>query len=276
MTKTVTQAVEQLVGATIGMSDADMGREWKWGVYDEEGLRFALLMTHHELRDVGVRLAARARSAPTQANRILAQYHQTYRDLTGVVEGVRTEDLDRAPAEGEWPLREALVHMIGAEHGFLSVSKIALNRHRAGKPDEPSDEEWNTARAPYAEARKASEAAVRAGDLAQIRDAFATIHIRVLRELADITDTEIELPAWFWDGPMPLRFRLHRFEEHLRQHTIQLDKTLAVIRPPTEAHRLIRNIYNALADVEMASEPAEDLRAPVAATIVERAAAIIA
>ncbi len=276
MTKTVTQAVEQLVGATIGMSDADMGREWKWGVYDEEGLRFALLMTHHELRDVGVRLAARARSAPTQANRILAQYHQTYRDLTGVVAGVRTEDLDRAPAEGEWPLREALVHMIGAEHGFLSVSKIALNRHRAGKPDEPSDEEWNTARAPYAEARKASEAAIRAGDLAQIRDAFATIHIRVLRELADITDTEIELPAWFWDGPMPLRFRLHRFEEHLRQHTIQLDKTLAVIRPPTEAHRLIRNIYNALADVEMASEPAEDLRAPVAATIVERAAAIIA
>ena len=276
MTKTVTQAVEQLVGATIGMSDADMGREWKWGVYDEEGLRFALLMTHHELRDVAVRLAARARSAPTQANRILAQYHQTYRDLTGVVEGVRTEDLDRAPAEGEWPLREALVHMIGAEHGFLSVSKIALNRHRAGKPDEPSDEEWNTARAPYTEARKASEAAIRAGDLAQIRDAFATIHIRVLRELADITDTEIELPAWFWDGPMPLRFRLHRFEEHLRQHTIQLDKTLAVIRPPTEAHRLIRNIYNALADVEMASEPAEDLRAPVAATIVERAAAIIA
>ena len=67
---------------------------------------------------------------------------------------------------------------------------------------------------------------------------------------------------------------MHRFEEHLRQHTIQLDKTLAVIRPPTEAHRLVRNIYNALADVESADEPAEDLRAPVATTISERAAAI--
>lgn len=275
MTKTVTQAVEELVRATVQLSDEDMGREWKWGVYDEEGLRFALLMTHHELRDLAVRLAARARSAPTQASRILAQYHQTYRDLTGVVAGVRSEDLDRAPAEGEWPLREALVHMIGAEHGFLSVSKIALDRHRASKPDEPSDEEWNTARAPYAEARKASEAAVRARDVAQIRDAFATIHIRVLREFADVSDAEIELPAWFWDGPMPIRFRLHRFEEHLRQHTIQLDKTLAVIRPPTEAHRLIRNIYNALADVESATEPAEDLRVPAAATIAERAAAIV-
>jgi DinB superfamily len=274
VTKTVTQAVEELVRATVHLSDEDMGREWKWGVYDEEGLRFALLMTHHELRDLAVRLAARARAAPTQANRILAQYHQTYRDLTGVVAGVRTEDLDRAPAEGEWPLREALVHMIGAEHGFLSVSKIALDRHRAGKPDEPSDEEWNTARAPYAEARKASEDAVRAGDVAQIRDAFATIHIRVLREFADISDEEIELPAWFWDGAMPIRFRLHRFEEHLRQHTIQLDKTLAVIRPPTEAHRLVRNIYNALADVESETATADDLRAQSTMAIAERAAEI--
>jgi hypothetical protein len=70
---------------------------------------------------------------------------------------------------------------------------------------------------------------------------------------------------------MPIRFRLHRFEEHLRQHTIQLDKTLAAIRPPTEAHRLVRNIYNALADVESSDEPAVDLRAKTAATISEHA-----
>jgi hypothetical protein len=49
-----------------------------------------------------------------------------------------------------------------------------------------------------------------------------------------------------------------------------------VIRPPTEAHRLIRNIYDALADVESATAPAEDLRAEYAATISERAAAIVA
>jgi hypothetical protein len=73
---------------------------------------------------------------------------------------------------------------------------------------------------------------------------------------------------------MPIRFRMHRFEGHLRQHTIQLDKTLAVIRPPTEAHRLVRNIYNALADVETAPELAEDLRAVTASVISERATAI--
>ncbi|MDP9251851.1 MAG: DinB family protein [Chloroflexota bacterium] len=271
MTKTVTQAVEELVRATVRLSDDDMGREWKWGDYDEEGLRFALLMTHHELRDLGVRLAAR-HEPDSQAERILAQYHQTYRDLTGVLAGVRTEDLDRAPAEGEWPLRETLDHMLGAEYGFLGVNRLAIERHRAGNATEPSESEFKEFRKAYAQPKDAV-----AGPIELVRNAFFEIHRRVLRELADVTDAELEKRATFWeDEPMPIRFRLHRFEEHLRQHIIQLDKTLAVIRPPTEAHRLVRNIYNSLADVESATEPADDLRAQVAATISERAAAIVA
>jgi uncharacterized damage-inducible protein DinB len=270
VTKTVTQAVEELVRATVGMSDADMGREWKWREYDEEGLRFALLMTHHELRDLAVQLAARARVQPTQARRILAQYHQTYRDLTGVLAGVRTEDLDRAPAEGEWPLRETLGHVLGAEHGFLAVNRFALVHHRAGKHEEPPEEEWPVFRKDYAAPKDAV-----AGTIESVRNAFFEIHRRALRELDDISDAELEQPAWFWDAEKPIRFRLHRFEEHLRQHTIQLDKTLALIAPPTEAHRLIRNIYNALADVESADEAAEDLRAAAANVISERAASIV-
>jgi hypothetical protein len=270
VTKTVTQAVEELVRATVQLSDEDMGREWKWREYDEEGLRFALLMTHHELRDLAVQVAARRQSALSQAERVLAQYHQTYRDLTGVLAGVRTEDLDRASAEGEWPLRETLDHVMGAEYGFLGVSRGALERHRAGNATEPSEDEFKAYRKPYATPKDAV-----AGSIESIRNAFFEIHRRVLRELADVTDAELEKPAWFWDGPMPIRFRLHRFEEHLRQHIIQLDKTLAAIRPPTEAHRLLRNIYNALADVETATEPAEDLRASVANVISQRAAAIV-
>ncbi|HUG05309.1 MAG TPA: DinB family protein [Candidatus Limnocylindria bacterium] len=269
MTKSVTQAVEELIRATVHLSDADMGREWEWGVYDEEGLRFALLMTHHELRDLAVQLASRARTQPTQAQRILAQYQQTYRDLTGVLAGVRTEDLDRAPAEGEWPVRETLAHALGAEHGFLAVNRFALVHHRAGKHDEPPEEEWPEFRRDYAAPKDAVD-----GTIEKIRNSFFAIHWRVLSELGDVTDAELEQDAWFWDGAMPIRFRLHRFEEHLRQHTIQLDKTLAVIAPPTEAHRLVRNIYNALADVESSDEPAEDLRAKTAVTIAERAATI--
>ncbi len=272
MTATVTEAVEELVRATVWLSDEDMGRPWAWGEYKDEGLRFALLMTHHELRDLAVRLAARRERPPTQAERILAQYHQAYRDLTGLLAAVRGEDLDRAPAEGEWPLRETLKHMLGAEYGFLTVSRLGLERSRAGKTGEPADDEWNAFRAPYAEARAGTQEALVAAAVEQARDAFAEIHMRVLRELADIGDAEIEAPAWFWDGAMPLRFRLHRFEEHLRQHTIQLDKTMVAIgRAPTEAQRLVRTIYNALADVEMEPAEADELRASFARAIAQRA-----
>jgi len=272
---TVTQAVEALVRKTIALSDDDMGREWKWGVYDEEGLRFALLMAHHELRDLAVRLAAAREREPAQAARILAQYHQAYRDLSGVLASVRTDDLDRVSAEGEWPVREVCKHMLGAEYGFLAVTRLGLERALARNASEPSDEEWNAFRAPIASDRDKATASIATADIEGIRNAFAEIHIRVLRELRDITDDQIEAPAWFWDGAMPLRFRLHRFEEHLRQHTIQLDKTLLGIgRPPTEAHRLVRNIYNALADVEMERGAADDLRATLARTIAERVAAL--
>src|SRR3712207_6856353 len=43
---------------------------------------------------------------------------------------------------------------------------------------------------------------------------------------------------------LPLRFRLHRFDSHLRQHTIQAGKTLEGIgRAPSEAKRLLQLIY---------------------------------
>ncbi|HEV8230495.1 MAG TPA: DinB family protein [Candidatus Limnocylindria bacterium] len=277
MTKTVTQAVEELVRAMAGLSDADMGRAWKWRDYDEEGLRFALLMTHHELRDLAARLASRREREPSETERILAQYHQAYRDLTGVLAAVRTEDLDTPPEEGQWPVRDVAAHMLGAEWGFLAVNRFALERQRAGNAIEPSGDEFRAFQAPYREQRIAAEAAVAAGAIGEIRNAFFDVHRRVLRELAGVTDAELAAPAWFWENEaMPIRFRLHRFEAHLRQHTIQLDKTLAVVRPPTEAHRLVRNIYNALADVEMEDASADDVRAAVAGEISTRAATIAA
>jgi len=67
-----------------------------------------------------------------------------------------------------------------------------------------------------------------------------------------VADTELSTPSWFWeDKGYPIRFRMHRFEEHMRQHTIQVDKTLVALgHPPTEAERLVRNLYNALAGLE--------------------------
>jgi hypothetical protein len=48
-----------------------------------------------------------------------------------------------------------------------------------------------------------------------------------------------------------VEFRLHRFDSHLRQHTIQIERTLQQLGvDPTESKRLLRLIYNALAQAE--------------------------
>ena len=269
---TVTEAVEDLVRATVDLPDSEMGRTWVWREYDDEGLRFSLLMAQHELRDLAVRLAAMRPTSPSQAQRILGQYHHAYRDLTGAIAGLLDEDLDRVPREGEWPLREVLRHMLGADYGFLGVIRFELS------PERPRD-------AVEAEERLSSwrdehgyrGPATLEGDVAAVRNALYEIHRRALRELGGLSDAELERSSFYWDGPKPIRFRLHRFEAHMIQHTVQVDKTLVWIdRAPTEARRLVRVLYRDLAAVEMLSsdsfgKPERDM---VAKTIANRAAEI--
>ncbi len=50
---------------------------------------------------------------------------------------------------------------------------------------------------------------------------------------------------------LSIRHRLHRYEAHLIQHTVQIDKTLVAIgQPPSEAKQLLRKVYAALAEAE--------------------------
>jgi uncharacterized damage-inducible protein DinB len=269
---TVTEAVEALVRATVDLPDAEMGRSWVWREYDDEGLRFALLMTQHELRDLAVRLAAMRTAPPTQAQRILGQYHHAYRDLTGAIAGLFNEDLDRVPREREWPLRDVLEHMREAEYGFLSVIQYELAPDRPRDPKEAEDRvsSWRDQhgyRAP----------ATLEGGVAEVRNALYEIHRRVLRELGGLPDAALERDATFWDGDKPIRFRMHRFEAHMIQHTVQVDKTLVWIdRAPTEARRLVRVLYRDLAAVEMltSSSFGQRERDEVAKTIDDRASEI--
>ena len=252
-----------------------MGRPWVWREYDEEGLRFTLLLAQHELRDLAVRLEAlRARKGPpeSQAERILGQYHLAYRDLTGALAGLRDDDLDRVPAEGEWPVREVLKHMLGAEYGFLGVVQYALAPDRP-KGLEEAEERWDSWRDEHGyRAPKTLE-----GGIADVRNALFEIHRRILRELGPLPDEALEEPAMFWDGEKPIRFRLHRFEAHMVQHTVQVEKSLEWIgRGPTEARRLIRILYRDLAPVEMlgSTQFGEKEREAVAKALSERAGEI--
>ena len=116
----------------------------------------------------------------------------------------------------------------------------------AGSPG-PLDR--NTPSGPRASTSAAGvEAGANAGYLGRVIESGLSAY----RTTRGVADTELATPSWFWeDKGYPIRFRMHRFEEHLRQHTIQVDKTLVALgHPPTEAERLVRNLYTALAGLE--------------------------
>jgi len=247
------QAVARLAEVTHNVPDSQLGREWAWGAYDSEGVRFAFFRTYEELRELAVKTAVERAAhgpAPSAAQRILAQYHAAYRDLQALLFGVADPEADQPPAEGEWPLRQVVSHIVAAELGFFAVSKYALDRHR-GDDDQPAkipDEAWDRLMGQ-------DEAAIRAileAPLSSLKSYHEALHERVLHEFADIREEELVAPSMYWEGyELNLRFRLHRFDSHLRQHIVQVEKTLEGLgRPPNEARRLLRLIYAALAEAE--------------------------
>ena len=123
-----------------------------------------------------------------------------------------------------------------------------------------------------------TEEAILQGPLADLRTFHGELHARILRELAGIGDHEIDLPSFYWEGtPISLRFRLHRFNSHMRQHTVQIDKTLANLdQAPSEARRLLRLIYAALAEAEGAAIGAENLGAAMQQATVNSIAVLTA
>jgi len=272
----LTRAVARFADLTQGLPDPALDRAWAWGAYDSEGVRFAFFRTYEELRELAARTAAQRSArgpALSTAQRILAQYHAAYRDLEAALLGLEAEDADRAPAEGEWPVRRTLAHVVAADLGFFGVVQYALDRHRSGdgRPAEIPEEAWDA----LLGADEASIMAVLDGPLAGIRPYYEGIHERVLHAFSGIGEDELAVPSIYWEGyELSLRFRLHRFESHLRQHTVQIDKTLVGIgRPPNEARRLLRLIYAALAEAEGATIGAWDVGADLCQAAAEQIAA---
>lgn len=246
---TPTQSIERLVKASVHLSDADLDRTYAWEEYGEDGLRFALLAAHLQLRETTATVAAARLGAGkpfSEAQRILAQVHEAYRDLTGALAGTSEAEIDAAPPEAQWPLRQVLTHVLQTEKGFLAAIEVALDRARTGGPNEPDEAAFKAKRKPAEDP---------SGSRADALNALFRSHVAILRALDAVSDTELATPSWFWeDKGYPIRFRMHRFEEHLRQHTIQVDKTLVALgHPPTEAERLVRNLHVALAGLESVS-----------------------
>ena len=266
-------AVQEFATLVLPLSEQDLERTWAWKDHDEEGIRFAFFVTLQELRQLAVVLAT-LRAKPTPAQHILSQYHAAYMDLQAALLGLSNQEAERLPAEGEWSVRKAYAHILSTEINFSIVVRYALEYHRLGT--------WTPERVPDHEADRlagisdADFLALTGGPLDGLLAYHRDFHLAVIEEFSKISDQELELPSTFWEETrFPIRHRLHRYEAHLAQHTVQIDKTLAAIgKVPDESKRLLRKIYAALAEAEgrlIGAEPmSESATAATVSSISER------
>lgn len=263
----LTQSVEDFAALILPLSEKDLEREWVWKDHDEEGIRFAFFVTLQELRNLAVTLAA-LRSKPTPTQHILRQYHAAYMDLQAAILGLSNEEAERAPAEGEWAVQRAYAHLLSTDINFSIVVRYALEGHRAGtwSPERYSDADADR----LAGISDEDYLALVKGPLSEMVAYHRGLHRSIVEEFSGITDGELELPSTYWEETrFPIRHRLHRYEAHFAQHTVQIDKTLVAIgKVPTESKRLLRQIFAALAEAEGMTIGAENIDdTPVLGTI---------
>ncbi len=245
---TLESAVFNFAKLTWNLPDHELDREWVWGDYDE-GVRFAFFRNYEDLCTLAARLEAERKEPFSEGQRILAQLQAAYRDLQAILSGVDDASAIQEPAKDEWPLHRVLAHIVQAERTFFAIVLYTLERQRSGdgRPLEMSDKAYEAfwTGDPFEQIKEK-------GSFSELLAYYDILHSRVLESFSTVTDDELQLPVVFWEStPMPVRFRLHRFNSHLRQHTIQAQKTLDMLaRRPNEARRLLRLIFNALAKVE--------------------------
>ena len=166
-----------------------------------------------------------------------------------VLIGIDDKVLDQNTIGEEWSLRIILGHIILCDRTFLAVIRHSINQAKQGKmPTGITEEDAEELMGPYQDFEKRMDQA----SLADILEYGGTLHDRILTELGVLKEEELQIYTLWWEEkPVPIEFRLHRFESHSRQHTIQVEKTLANLGIETgEAKRLLRLIYAALADTE--------------------------
>jgi len=253
MDKQLTKSVERLTSLLQSLPDADLERTWSWGSYKSEGIRFAYFRTYEDLRQLAVQIGhKRATSGKplSDAERLLSNYHSAYMDLRAVLRGVDSRYFELPPAEGEWSIRRAYAHIVGGDMGFYVAIRFALDRYDEGADPlvELDDETWLDI---IGMEEKQVDAKMDE-PLPGLQSFHETLHTRILSEFFGIADDEIEKPSKYWEQETySLGFRLGRFDAHMRQHTIQIEKTLhAYGHVPSESQRLLRLIYAALAQAE--------------------------
>ena len=222
----------------LAVPDAALEGAWRWRADDPDDadVRYGLYRIHEALEEA-VAAIARGRATnvadrvapavPKLATATLARWA-----LHGALAPLTAAEIDGDPGGGEWSVRQTLGHVITSQRSYGWTSAWFLSR--AGTADAGK-------KVPDGALPDLDEDAEGIGSPAEIRARLDGLLDAAAERFGGLDDDALAVPGR-WSGlPVTIDFRLGRLGSHIREHTIQVDKTLVMIRRPlTEVERLVR------------------------------------
>ncbi len=206
--------------------------DWRDGRVEFRYLLYRLAEADDELR---VSLAEPVRElgwSPSAAQRILAQTFESRGAFLAPLSGLPDDRLDEEPEPGEWSVRQILDHCINVEQRYNLQTAYAVERFH-------SDQELPL-RMPDDRLPPRVAAVPTPGSLTDVRRRLSEVSAGVVTGLSGLTEEELSASSGWGSMSVDVRFRLHRFAAHEREHTTQLQKTVNLIHPErSETHAVL-------------------------------------
>jgi hypothetical protein len=226
----------------LATPDSSLAGLWTWTGEAENEIRYGAYRAAEALEraesEAGRMLAA-GDAAETLASRVVAAATAARWDLHGLVLPLPEETLDADPGGDEWTIRLVLGHILSGQRAYgWSTAWWAANPYRKMDPEMPTRVPEDLFATLPDEATTEAE-----GSWADLRARFDEILDRAIERLAGTPDRVLEQGSRWMYFPVTVGFRMGRWSSHIREHVIQLEKTLALLgRVPSEPERLVRHV----------------------------------
>jgi DinB family protein len=230
------------------IADDRLTRTWLWKGGSEEEVRYGFYRIGEAFELAGIEAAAALRRAGSDrgpaADR-LAQATAARWDLQGLLIPLADATWDVDPGGGEWTIRQTLGHVVASQRGYGATSGWWQTQALpADMPDLPVVPESIFDVLPTEEAESY-------GTPGSVRDRLDDALDRSCERLAGLPEQRLAYGARWSGFPVDVGFRMGRWASHIREHAIQVEKTLDMLdHRPTEVDRLIRHVLSAWGGAE--------------------------
>jgi hypothetical protein len=233
------------------LTDADLETFWAWKGDGKNELRYGFYRILEDFERAGIDAATALRAAGVERGRaadLIAPATAARWDLQGILlqlpasawdadPQLPASAWDADPGDKQWTIRQTLAHVIGGQRSYGAATAWWQAQGL------PADSNLPTARPSMIYDTLPSDEEEGAGTPAEVRARLDEVVDRSAERLAGLPPERLAHGTRWMGYAIDIGFRIGRWSSHLREHTIQVEKTLVMIgHTPSEVDRLIRLI----------------------------------